>query len=105
MGVRDGSRAQAQDQAGEQERLQRLLSRVTEISREQTLLYQGRIMPVLADEINARDPSLLTGRLSNNSVVHFPGSPEWIGKIVQVRLDEAKGFYYYGTIADDVSVS
>ena len=78
---------------------------ITEISREQTLLYQGQVQPVLVDDINARDPSLVTGRLSNNSVVHFPGNREMIGKIVRVRLDEAKGFYYYGSVAHDVSVS
>ena len=74
-------------------------------SREQTQVYAGRTMDVLADDVNTRDPSLLTGRLSNNSVVHFPGSKELIGTIVPVRLDEAKGFYYYGTISHDVSIS
>ena len=87
------------------DRFRRLLARVTEISREQTLLYTGRTLPVLVDSLNSKDSSLVTGRLSNNSVVHFPGSSDLIGTIVQVRLDEAKGFYYYGTLADDVSVS
>ena len=106
---RTGTRAaQMPDQVPEEiinDRFRRLLDRVTEISKEQTLRFQGQILPVLVDEVNARDASLLTGRLSNNSVVHFPGDPELIGQIIPVRLDEAKGFYYYGTIADDVSIS
>ena len=87
------------------ERMKRLLAAVTSISREQTLRFQGRTLPVLAEEINPKDPSLLSGRLSNNSVVHFKAGAELIGTIVSVRLDEAKGFYYYGTLANDVSVS
>ena len=87
------------------DRFKRLLNRVTEISREQTVRYRGRTMPVLAEEINVKDPSLLSGRLSNNSVVHFKAYPKLIGQIVDVTLEEAKGFYYYGTLAHDVSVS
>ena len=87
------------------DRFKRLLNRVTEISREQTVRFKGRTMPVLAEEINAKDPALLSGRLSNNSVVHFKADPELIGQIVDVTLEEAKGFYYYGTLAHDVSVS
>jgi len=106
---RSGTKAaQMPDQVPEDivhDRFERLLAQVTRISREQTQVYAGRTMDVLADDVNTRDPSLLTGRLSNNSVVHFPGSKELIGTIVPVRLDEAKGFYYYGTISHDVSIS
>jgi len=86
-------------------RFRLLLDRVTQISKEQTLRFQGRVMDVLVDEVNQRDASLVSGRLSNNSVVHFKGSGSLVGNIVNVRLDEAKGFYYYGTVADDVSIS
>ena len=53
-------------------------------------------MPVLVEEINEHDNSLVTGRLSNNTLVHFKGGTELIGKIVSVSLDESKGFYYFG---------
>ncbi|MFR5733070.1 MAG: TRAM domain-containing protein [Clostridium sp.] len=36
----------------------------------------------------------VTGRLSNNTVVHFPGDESLIGKIVDVWLEESKGFYH-----------
>jgi len=39
----------------------------------------------------------LTGRLSNNTLVHFSGSSSLIGKIIKVRLDKCCGFYYMGT--------
>ena len=38
----------------------------------------------------------MTGRLSNNLLVHFPGDESMIGKMVDVSLDECRGFYYIG---------
>ena len=42
---------------------------------------------------------MVTGRLSDNTVVHFPGNESLIGEIVPVRLLEPKGFYYIGVRA------
>jgi tRNA-2-methylthio-N6-dimethylallyladenosine synthase len=50
------------------------------------------------EEVNEHDPSLLTGRMSNNLLVHFPGDTSLMGKLVQVSLDECKGFYYMGSL-------
>jgi len=36
--------------------------------------------------------------MSNNSLVHFKGSNDLIGTMAKVHLDEAKGFYYLGTL-------
>ena len=78
----------------------RLLMVVQETAREQVSKYQGQIMDVLVEEINEHDASLLTGRLSNNTLVHFPGDTSLIGKIVNVSLDECHGFYYVGHMVD-----
>lgn len=51
------------------------------------------------EEVNGQDASLVTGRTSQNYVVHFAGSPSLIGNIVPVHLDESRGFYYMGTQA------
>lgn len=53
-------------------------------------------MPVLVENVNKKDPSLVTGRISNNVVVHFPGSGDLIGRIVDVKLTSCDGFYYIG---------
>jgi len=45
--------------------------------------------------------TLVTGRLSNNMIVHVPGDASLVGKIVRVSLDECRGFYYLGTVQDD----
>lgn len=53
---------------------------------------------VLVEEVNRQDPDYLTGRLSNNILVHFAGDKSLIGKIVDVYLEESKGFYYMGRL-------
>lgn len=82
------------------ERFDRLLKLVQEISSEKAMQLEGRIMPVLVEEMNEQDASLVTGRLDNNSVVHFPGTQDMIGSICQVKLKECKGFYYLGEIVE-----
>jgi len=57
-------------------------------------------MEVLTEEINEHDNTLVTGRLSNNTLVHFPGDASLIGQIVNVRLEKCHGFYYMGRIAE-----
>ena len=51
---------------------------------------------MLVEEVNGSDKNLVTGRMSNNTLVHFPGDENLIGKIVEVTLDECHGFYYLG---------
>ena len=79
-------------------RFDRLLTQVQRISSEVSGRDLHTVQKVLAEEVNSHDSRLLTGRLSNNTIVHFPGSPDLIGKIVDVCLDEIKGFYYMGTL-------
>ena len=82
------------------DRFNRLLALVQEISREQSLRVNGQTLPVLVESVNEQDESLVTGRLSNNLLVHFPGDASLIGQIVSVHLTECKGFYYYGERAE-----
>ena len=78
----------------------RLLKTVQDTAKTRTALLEGKTLPALAEEINAQDNTLITVRLSNNTIVHFPGAPSLIGKIVNVRLKECHGFYFLGEIAD-----
>ena len=82
------------------DRFDRLLHVVQEVGSQKAGALQGTVQKVLIEEINAQDEHLVTGRLSNNSVVHVPGGADLIGKIVNVSLDECKGFYYLGTLAE-----
>ena len=78
------------------EQFDRVLSEVQLNARNQVALWEGKIMDALVEEMNEHDSTLVTGRLSNNTIVHFPGDESLIGKIVPVRLDACKGFYYIG---------
>lgn len=82
------------------ENFDRVLKTVQETAREQVARYEGMVMDALVEEVNENDASLLTGRLSNNTIVHFPGDLSLIGSIVRVSLDECHGFYYMGHVVE-----
>lgn len=50
--------------------------------------------------MNEHDETMVTGRMSNNLLVHFKGTPDLIGQIVDVHLEECKGFYYIGNLSE-----
>ena len=79
------------------DRFDRLLKVCREEAEKQAEKLTGKTAEVLVegrDEVNDR---MLTGRLSNNLLVHFEGCDNLIGQFVNVRLDQCKGFYYIGT--------
>ena len=80
------------------DRFGRLLQVVQKIGAEKAEALTGTRQKVLVEDVNAQDEQLVTGRLSNNSVVHIRGGKELIGQIVEVTLDECRGFYYMGTL-------
>lgn len=82
------------------ENFDRLLKVVQETARERVQRLEGQTLEALVEEVNEQDASLLTGRLSNNTIVHFPGDKELVGSIVNVKLKECHGFYYIGEMAD-----
>ena len=82
------------------DRFDRLLKEVQNISQEMTARFEGMVEEVLVEDVNDHNKELVTGRMSNNHLVHFPGDASMIGKIVKVHLDECKGFYYLGSLAE-----
>ncbi|MCU6746714.1 tRNA (N6-isopentenyl adenosine(37)-C2)-methylthiotransferase MiaB [Faecalicatena acetigenes] len=79
-------------------RFDRLLTEVQEIAKEVCSIHKGTVQTVLVESVNEQDPSLMTGRLSNNLLVHFPASSSVIGQLKEVKLTECKGFYYIGEL-------
>ena len=99
---RTGTPAAAMEQVPQEQvkaGFDRVLAAVQETAREQVSLLQGRVMEALVEEVNDHDSALLTGRLSNNTLVHFPGDASLIGSLVNVVLEECRGFYYFGHLA------
>lgn len=78
----------------------KLLKVVQDTARERAALLQGKVMEALVEEVNEQDASLMTGRLSNNMLVHFPADVSMLGRLVRVSLDTCHGFYYTGHIVD-----
>lgn len=100
---RTGTPATAMEQVPQEEvkkEFDRLLQVVQEVARERCKRLIGQVQEVLFEEINEQDQTMLTGRLSNNSTVHVKASPDLLGKILPVRLTEARGFYYLGELAE-----
>ena len=84
------------DPAVVKDRFDRLLKEVQDIAAQTCAVHQGTVQTVLVESVNDQDPSLVTGRLSNNLLVHFPGDASMIGSLVPVSLKECRGFYYLG---------
>lgn len=83
------------------DRFNRLLQVVQEISAQRCAIHEGTVQTVLAESVNDHDSSLITGRLGNNLLVHFPGNASMIGKFYHVHLLECRGFYYLGEIVSE----
>ena len=84
------------DEAEVKENFNMLLKEVQTIAAEEMKKLTGTEQDVLVETVNEQDSSLVTGRLSNNAVVHFKADESIIGTICRVRLNECKGFYYIG---------
>ena len=100
---RTGTPAAAMEQVPPQEvkaGFNRLLQVVQEVARERTGRLVGQTKDVLFEEVNGQDETMLTGRLSNNSIVHVKADKALIGRIVPVKLTQARGFYYLGELAE-----
>lgn len=82
------------------DRFDRLLTEVQTMAAEVVRRDEKTVKPVLAEELDTHEPGYLTGRLESNTVVHFKGDASLIGKIVNVSMDEAKGFYFMGSLRE-----
>ena len=80
------------------ERFNRLIAEIQNISDDNTRKLEGQIVDVLVEEINEQDDSLMTGRMSNNLLVHFKGGHDLLGKLLKVKLVNCKGFYFMGEL-------
>ena len=80
------------------DRFDRLLALVQKHGHEKVQSLEGTVQEVLVEEVNEQDSTLVSGKLANNVTVHFPGDESMIGKLVNVRLNCCKGFYFIGEV-------
>ena len=80
------------DDVPEEEKTRRLVALQAQQKQIQGALYGamvGREVEVLVDSRSRRREWELSGRTSGNTVVNFGGDPEWIGRLVRVRIAAA----------------
>jgi len=80
------------DDVGEAEKTRRIVALQALQRSIQSDLFQrsiGSTPTVLVDATSRRREWELTGRTSGNTVVNFPGPPEWLGRFVDVTIRRA----------------
>lgn len=99
---RTGTPAASMDNQVDEETVKKhfdlVLSAVQNMARERTSRFEGKTVEVLCEDINEQDSAYLDGRMSGNTVVHFKGDKDLIGKLVNLKLTDFHGFYYDGEI-------
>jgi len=63
----------------------------------------GTTQEVLVDATSRRHEWELTGRTSGNTVVNFPGPPEWLGRLVVVKIERTGPNSVWGQVVGDPS--
>src|SRR5699024_5387375 len=80
------------------ERIQELNKKVDQNSVHAMNQYEGQNVPVLCGGASKKDDTVLAGYTNKNKLVNFKAPKDMIGKIVNVKIDEAKHFSLNGTI-------
>ncbi len=97
---RDTPAAGMADQVDErikERRNHHLLEIVNESARHINERLVGRTLEVLCEGPSKTNPSRLMGRTRTNKIVLFEGPEEFVGVLVDVRIERATGFSLYGT--------
>ena len=86
------------------ERLQRLNALVNEIALEKNKKYENEVVEVLVQGESKKNSDVLTGYTRGNKVVHFKGPKTLIGKLVNVRIVNAKTWTLDGELEEALEV-
>ncbi len=81
-------------------RFNRVLDLCNEMSAKRTHSHIGGIYEALVEEVNTKNPAMMTGRLDDFTLVHFEGTKELIGSLVKVRITSARSFYAVGEFVE-----
>jgi len=89
-----------------QERFERLAALVAQLSHDDNQKDLGKLVEVLVEGCSKRDTHVMVGHSAKNQTVHFELPDGWdyedtIGKLVDVRVDEARTWYLRGTCEGD----
>jgi tRNA-2-methylthio-N6-dimethylallyladenosine synthase len=91
--------------AVKEERLQRLLTRVTAIGAEHSAAMVGTRQRVLVERRSRKSNLEVAGRTSNNKVVNFRGSERLIGRLIDVLISDVSAGSLRGQSDLDLSLN
>src|SRR5690625_4201412 len=83
------------------QRLYRLNELVNKQSAEAMKAYQGETVKVLVEGESKKDPDVLAGYTERNKLVNFKGPKSAIGKIVNVKITDAKTWSLDGIMVEN----
>ena len=72
------------------ERMARLIALSEKCSLKANSIYLDKTYPVLVEGISRRDENMVSGRTEHGRMVSFKGSPDLIGKTVNVKITKVK---------------
>lgn len=84
------------------ERFNKLTEVVEEAARNQSSAYLGKITEVLVEGASKKNKNVLTGRNRQNKTINFIGDENLIGKLVNVKIIDAKPFSMIGEFVSEV---
>ncbi|QQZ07873.1 tRNA (N6-isopentenyl adenosine(37)-C2)-methylthiotransferase MiaB [Heyndrickxia vini] len=84
------------------ERLQRLNDLVNQLSREALEKYKGQVVEVLVEGESKNNPDVLAGYTRKNKLVNFIGPKSAIGKLVKVKITDAKTWSLNGEMIEQI---
>ena len=79
-----------------------LMKTVAESSDDNLSNRLNTYVEVLGEEVDKEEPLTITGRMSDNTLVHFTvptdNKNDYIGKLLNVKVTENCGFYLLGEL-------
>jgi len=81
-----------------EKRLQELNELINNYSKENNLKYLNKVVPVLLEDISEKDSSMLSGYTDTMKLVNVKAPKEYLGKIVDVKITDAKTWSLNGEI-------
>ena len=84
------------------DRLHRLNAVVGEFSAKALKDLEGQVVEVLVEGSSKRRDDVLAGYTRKNRLVNFKADPKYIGKLVHVKITEAKSYSLMGEFLEEV---
>ncbi|MCL6460185.1 MAG: tRNA (N6-isopentenyl adenosine(37)-C2)-methylthiotransferase MiaB [Gorillibacterium sp.] len=86
------------------ERLSRLNVLINQLGKASNEKLLGRVMEVLVEGESKNNPEVLAARTRTNKLVHFTGSKDLIGQVVQVKVTEPRTWLLRAELVEQPSV-